>query len=62
MLALDHPYLLSGIHRKICWSKSTSIGLATILPEDLFYEDTLKRADRALYEAKGKGKNRVAFA
>ena len=41
---------------------TASIGIATMRPEDHCYEDTLKRADRALYEAKGMGKNRVVFA
>ncbi len=30
-----------------------------MVPEDCSYEDTLKRADDALYEAKRSGKNRV---
>lgn len=40
-------------------STTVSIGVATMLPEDRSYEDTLKRADNALYEAKRRGKNRV---
>lgn len=40
-------------------SPTVSIGVATMLPEDRSYEDTLKRADNALYEAKRSGKNRV---
>ncbi len=38
---------------------TVSIGMATMMPEDRSYEDTLKRADRALYEAKRCGRNRV---
>lgn len=38
---------------------TASIGVTTILPEDLSYKDTLKRADIALYEAKNKGKDRI---
>ncbi|WP_280730184.1 diguanylate cyclase [Halomonas salinarum] len=40
-------------------STTVSIGVATMVPEDCSYEDTLKRADDALYEAKRSGKNRV---
>lgn len=41
---------------------TASIGIATMHLEDHSYEDTLKRADRALYKAKGMGKNRIVFA
>lgn len=41
---------------------SASIGVTTILPEDRSYEDTLKRADRALYEAKSQGKDKIVLA
>ncbi|QYK02594.1 sensor domain-containing diguanylate cyclase [Shewanella psychrotolerans] len=41
---------------------TVSIGVATIEPQDDSYEDTLKRADIALYQAKHAGKNRVAIA
>jgi len=37
-----------------------SAGVAVTTPEDLRVEDLLKRADRALYEAKERGRNRVA--
>ncbi|MEQ6918178.1 GGDEF domain-containing protein [Halomonas aquatica] len=40
-------------------SSTVSIGVAEMLPEDRSYEDTLKRADGALYQAKRNGKNRV---
>ncbi len=38
---------------------TVSIGVASIEPLDKSYEETLKRADTALYEAKRNGKNRV---
>ncbi|MGH1382716.1 MAG: diguanylate cyclase [Shewanella xiamenensis] len=38
---------------------TVSIGVATIEASDKSYEDTLKRADAALYQAKRNGKNRV---
>lgn len=41
---------------------TASIGIATMIPEDQSYEDTLKRADGALYAAKGQGKDRVVSA
>lgn len=41
---------------------TASIGVTTIMPDDHSYHDTLKRADRALYEAKSLGKNRVVVA
>ena len=41
---------------------TASIGVATILPEDSSYKDTLKRADIALYKAKSKGKDRIIAA
>ncbi|MGV3743365.1 MAG: GGDEF domain-containing protein [Burkholderiaceae bacterium] len=41
---------------------TASMGVTTIAPEDRSYEDTLKRADRALYEAKSMGKDRIVSA
>ena len=38
---------------------TVSIGVASIEPLDKSYEETLKRADAALYQAKRNGKNRV---
>lgn len=38
---------------------TASIGVTTMLPEDRSYEETLQRADRALYEAKSMGKDRI---
>lgn len=43
-------------------SVTVSIGVTTMLPTDQSYEDALKRADHALYEAKHKGKNKVVLA
>jgi diguanylate cyclase (GGDEF)-like protein len=41
---------------------TASIGIATMVPADLSYEDTLRRADLALYQAKGLGKDQVFSA
>lgn len=41
---------------------TASFGIATILPEDLSYEDTLRRADLALYKAKRLGKDQIISA
>ncbi|CAL60972.1 conserved hypothetical protein; putative GGDEF domain [Herminiimonas arsenicoxydans] len=41
---------------------TVSIGVTIITPEDRSYEDTLKRADRALYEVKSMGKDRIFSA
>jgi len=38
---------------------TASIGVTTMVPEDRSYEDTPQRTDRALYEAKSMGKDRV---
>lgn len=43
-------------------SVTVSIGVAAFTPADTSYEDTLKRADRALYQAKETGKNQVVCA
>lgn len=40
---------------------SASMGVTTIRSEDRSYEDTLKRADQALYAAKNAGKNRIVM-
>lgn len=41
---------------------TASMGVATIVPEDRSYEDTIKRADLAMYEAKNGGKDRIVSA
>ncbi|MDD2162441.1 diguanylate cyclase [Pseudomonas sp. MIL19] len=41
---------------------TVSIGVTTMVPEDRSYEDTLQRADRALYKAKRMGKDRIVSA
>jgi diguanylate cyclase (GGDEF)-like protein len=38
---------------------TVSLGVATMMPEDCSYEDTIRRADGALYQAKARGKDRV---
>jgi len=40
-------------------ASTVSVGVATMLPEDRSYEDTIKRADGALYQAKALGKDTV---
>lgn len=41
---------------------TASIGVTTMVAQDRSYEDTLQRADRALYEAKSTGKDRIVSA
>ena len=41
---------------------SVSMGVASFVPEDGSYSDTLQRADRALYQAKELGKDQVIEA
>jgi diguanylate cyclase (GGDEF)-like protein len=41
---------------------TASFGVAQFIPEDESIERTLERADKALYEAKGAGRNRVQAA
>jgi len=38
---------------------TVSMGVTTIMQEDRSYEDTIRRADLALYQAKNGGKNRI---
>ena len=48
--------------KKISFNFEISIGLAVLQDSDAKIEDTLKRADRALYKAKNLGRNRVVAA
>jgi diguanylate cyclase (GGDEF)-like protein len=41
---------------------TVSIGCASITPGAMSLDDALKQADKALYEAKAQGRNRVIFA
>jgi diguanylate cyclase (GGDEF)-like protein len=41
---------------------TVSVGVAIRSPSDVTWEDLLRRADQALYESKGSGRNRVGFA
>lgn len=41
---------------------TASMGITTIAPEDCSYQDAIKRADQALYEAKSGGKDRIVLA
>jgi diguanylate cyclase (GGDEF)-like protein/PAS domain S-box-containing protein len=45
-----------------CIQYTVSAGVATLAPGDAAAEDALKRADIALYEAKGAGRNRTMLA
>lgn len=49
------PFCIDGI------KVSVSMGITTIKPTDKAYQDTLKRADRALYTAKNNGKNQIVI-
>jgi diguanylate cyclase (GGDEF)-like protein len=42
------------------FSLTISIGVATLQANDTTFEDVLHRADKALYRAKQKGRNRVS--
>lgn len=41
---------------------TVSVGMATLSPNDRIFDDLLRRADLALYAAKGNGRNRVELA
>ena len=44
---------------ELCWSGAVSIGVAEVQTSMNSAEDMLKAADKALYEAKAKGGDRV---
>lgn len=52
-----------GLHRFAIDNRfiTVSIGVTTMLSGDASFEDALRRVDRALYEAKNLGKNRVVL-
>lgn len=53
----------TGVHCKTgAYLISASFGVSYMLPDDESYNDAVKRADLALYDAKAKGRNRVIFA
>lgn len=43
-------------------SLTASLGVAALRPDDLGFDDLLRRADQALYRAKSKGRDRVELA
>jgi diguanylate cyclase (GGDEF)-like protein/PAS domain S-box-containing protein len=47
---------------RVTWRSSVSIGVALFGPEQVARELLLQRADRAMYAAKGAGRNAVRFA
>lgn len=44
------------------WPATISVGVAALSPQDRDFDDLLRRADSALYQAKQAGRNRVARA
>ena len=65
-VALTAPYEISvrasnGDNQIISHHCSASIGVALFPEGDLIGDETLKHADLAMYQAKAKGRNRVAF-
>ncbi|MDF2694783.1 MAG: diguanylate cyclase domain protein [Labilithrix sp.] len=52
------PFVAEGIERTI----TVSIGVAALSSADRHFDDLLRRADLALYAAKGGGRNRVELA
>jgi diguanylate cyclase (GGDEF)-like protein len=49
-------------HEKGSFSTSVSMGVSQIVPDDKEIEQPIERADKALYEAKHTGKNKVMIA
>jgi diguanylate cyclase (GGDEF)-like protein len=55
--------LRAGIERQMAAEGVTaSVGVATVAPEGTSPEELVQAADSALYEAKDRGRNRVAVA
>jgi PleD family two-component response regulator len=57
ILASRQPHVNAA--GELCWSGAVSIGVAEVQAGMNSAEDMLKAADKALYEAKGKGGDRV---
>ena len=52
-----HPFIAEGGRKQL--DVTVSAGVAVVEPEDVDMRDTFRRADQALYEAKGAGRDRV---
>ena len=52
-----HPFIAEGGRKQL--GVTVSAGVAVVEPEDVDMRDTFRRADQALYEAKGAGRDRV---
>ena len=66
-LALSAPYRLSvrtedGAEARVEHQCSASIGVAMFDGTDVYQEEIVKRADRAMYQAKERGRDTVEFA
>jgi diguanylate cyclase (GGDEF)-like protein len=61
----ERPMIAGGAGdeaRRIAVDCTVSIGVAQLAPQDGSIDDLLNRADRALYDAKERGRNRVEIA
>ncbi len=56
LLAID-ALDVNGVDKKI--KTTASIGVSLMSENDLSFEDVMNRADKAMYQAKDKGRNRV---